>query len=142
MPTTHAHTSNSSYSFLDSLSNDPNVQQLLSNASRSHQTTLIHHDYDTIYNPSLINQLLTTNPLTIAIHNTRNLSDSTKYNQVLETMLNKNIDFLGVTETCHPKGQRFKAPSNLHYTAFWSNIVNKKAGVGLILHRKWSPYIR
>ena len=47
-----------------------------------------------------------------------------------------------MTETCHPKGQKYKVPHHPKYTAFWSSTINRHAGVGLVLHRKWCPFIQ
>ena len=52
------------------------------------------------------------------------------------------IDISRVTETGHPKGQPYKLNHHPNYTSFWSNVINKHAGVGLVLHRKWCPYVQ
>jgi len=62
--------------------------------------------------------------------------------QLLETLSLHKIDFCGVTETGHKKGQPYKLDHHPTYTALWSTVINRHAGVGLVLHRKWNPYIQ
>jgi len=111
--------SNTLHFFLTNLSKQPKIAQLLDSNYRQHQITLIHHDLDTIeYQDSLINQLLTANLLSITIHNTRNLSNTTKYTQLLETLTMHKVDFCSVTETGHLKGQKYKLTQHPTYSAF------------------------
>ncbi len=128
---------------MNKLISQPNISSLLDENYKQHQTTLIHHDLDHLPpHDSLINQILTANPLSIATHNTRKLSDTTKYAQLLETLSLHKVDFCGITETGHAKGQSYKLAQHEAYTAFWSTTINRHAGVGLVLHRKWCPYIQ
>ncbi len=104
---------------------------------------MIHHDLDTIeQQDDLVNQLLTANPMTISTHNTRSIADTTKYNQLLETLTLHNVDICGITETRHTKGQKYQTKQHPDFTAFWSSSINRHAGVGLIVHKKWCPYIQ
>ena len=52
------------------------------------------------------------------------------------------VDFCEVTETDHMKAQPYKAKQYPNHISFWSSIINRYAGVGLILHRKWSTYVQ
>ncbi len=125
------------HSFLQQLSKDTNVNNLLLQNQERHRALLIQHDYDHIQdNESLITQLLTANPFTVATHNTRNISATTKYLQLIETLKSHNIDFYGMMETCHPKGMKYKDTYHPDYTAIWSTHINRHAGVGLVIHRK------
>ncbi len=72
----------------------------------------------------------------IITYNICNLSDTTKLNQLLETINNYNIDFFELTKTYYPKGIKFKTLTNPTYIAFWSTYINRHAGVGIILYRK------
>jgi len=122
---------------LNNFSNQPNIAQLINTQHVQHQTSLIYNDLDNVeHNASLIQQLLTANSLTISIHNTRNISDTTKYSQLLEILTMHKVDFCGITETGHVKGQSYKLSIHPDYTAFWSTVINRYAGVGLVLHRK------
>ncbi len=72
--------SNHTQSFLNNLSNQQDITQLLNTNLRQHQDTLIQHDLNNIeHNESLIQQLITANPFTVTTHNTRKISDTTKY---------------------------------------------------------------
>jgi len=73
---------------------------------------------------SLIQKLLTANPLTISTHNTRKIADTIKYSQLLDTLSLHNVDFCGLTETGHAKGQPYKLTQHSTYTAFWSTVIN------------------
>ncbi len=57
-------------------------------------------------------------------------------------MNNHNIDFFELTKTCHPKGMKFKTPYHPDFTSFWSLYINRHAGVGIVLKRKWCTYIQ
>ena len=57
-------------------------------------------------------------------------------------MIMHKVDISGVTETGHLKGQHYKFNHHPNYMSFWSNVINRHAGVGLILHRKWCPYVQ
>ena len=57
-------------------------------------------------------------------------------------MIQYNIDFFGLTETCHQLGQRYKLQSHLLFTAYWSICPNRHARVGIVLHRKWCIYVQ
>jgi len=129
--------------FLKQLSEQSDISNLLNSNYKQHQATLIHHDLDSLeHQDGLINQLLTANPLTITTHNTRNLSDTTKYTQLLENLTLHKVDFCDVTETGHSKGQKYKMKHHKDFLAFWSSSINRYAGVGLIIHRKWCPFIQ
>ncbi len=131
------------HSFLQQLSNNPHINNLLHQNYEQHQALLIHHDYDNIQNnDSLITKLFTTKPFTIATHNTRNISNTTKYLQLIETLKSHNINFYGMTETCHPKGMKYKNTYHPDYTAIWSTRVNRHAGVSLLIHHKWCTHIQ
>ena len=135
--------SNHTQSFLDNLSNQQDITQLLNTNLRQHQDTLIQHDLNNIeHNESLIQQLITANPFTVFTHNTRKISDTTKYVQLLETLSLHKVDFCGLTETSHVKGQSYKLNQHPSYTAFWSTVINRHVGVGLALHRKWCPFVQ
>ena len=84
----------------------------------------------------LVNQLLTANPLIITTHNTQKISDTTKYAQLLEMLTLHKVDFCGLTETGHPKGQPYKLTQHPEYMTFWSSVINRHTDVGLALHRK------
>jgi len=128
---------------LNNLSEQQEISTLLQANLRQHQQTLIHHDLDMLDNNNeLITQLFTSNPLTISTHNTRVLSDTTKLAQLLETLSLHQVDICGVTETSHPQGQKYQFPHHPEYLAFWSSHINRHAGVGLIVHRKWCTYIQ
>ena len=47
-----------------------------------------------------------------------------------------------MTETCHPKGMKYKNTYHPDYTAIWSTSINRHAGVGLLIHRKWCTHIQ
>ena len=129
--------------FLNNLLTQPDITTLLNENYRQHQTTLIHHNLDLIeQQESLVNKLLTANPLTITTHNTRKLSDTTKYAQLLETLILHKVDICRVTKTDHTNGQKYKMTQHLEFSAFWSFTINWYAGVSLIIHRKWCPYIQ
>ncbi len=129
--------------FLKQLNTQPDISQLLNDNYQQHQANLIRHDLDNIeHQETLIYQLLNNNPFIISTHNTRNLSDTTKYEQLLETLIMHHIDFCGVTETGHTKSQTYKHKHHPNYAGFWSNNINRHAGVGLILHRKWYHYVQ
>ena len=131
------------HSFLQQLSNDPNINNLLHQHHEQHQALLIHHDYDYIKNnDSLISKLLTAKPFTVTTHNTRNISDTIKYLQLIETLKSHNIDFYGMMEICHPKGMKYKSTYHPDYTAIWNTRVNRHAGVGLLIYRKWCTHIQ
>ena len=131
------------HSFLNNLINQPDISHLLNSNYRQHQTTVIQHDLDTLeHQDGLINQLINANPLTITTHNTRNLSDTTKFAQLLETLTLHKVDICGVTETGHTTGQKYKTKQHPEFAAYWSTSVNRYAGVGLIIHRKWCTYIQ
>ncbi len=127
----------SPHSFLDQLSQQSDISHLLQTNYTQYQANLIHHDLDNLdHQDALINRLLTANPLSISTHNTRKISDTTKYAQLLETLTMHKIDICGVTETDHPKGQKYKFSHHPDYAAFWSSSINRHAGVGFIIHRK------
>ena len=108
-----------SHSFLINLSQQPDIAALLQTNLSQHQTNLIHHDLDNLDDQNnLINHLLTSNPLTISTHNTRIISDTTKYIQLLETLDLHKVDICGVTETGHSIGQKYKFPNHPEYSAF------------------------
>ena len=86
--------------------------------------------------------MLNSNPLAIFTHNTHKISDTTKYAQLLETLSLHKIDFCEITETGHMKGQPYKLNYHPDYLSFWSNVINRHAGVGLVLHRKWCSYVQ
>ncbi len=131
------------HSFLQQLSNDTQINNLLQQNQERHRALLIQHDFDHIQNnENLITQLLTANPFTVATHNTRNISATTKYLQLIETLKSNNIDFYGMTETCHQKGMKYKDSYHPEYTAIWSSLINRHAGVGLLIHRKWCTHIQ
>ena len=112
----------SPHSFLNNLSEQPDIATLLKANLRQHQQTIIHHDLDTLDdNNELITRLLTSNPLSISTHNTRGLADTTKLTQLLETCSLHKVDICGVTETNHPHGQKYKLAQHPEYTAFWSS---------------------
>jgi len=97
----------SPHSFLDSLFKQPEILNLLQTNYSQHQANLIHHNLNNLENQdNLINQLFTANPLSISTHNTRNISDTTKYAQLLETLSLHNIDICGVTEMDYFKLQK------------------------------------
>ncbi len=52
------------------------------------------------------------------------------------------MDICGVTETGHIKEQKYKTKHHPDYAAFWSSVINRHTGVGLIIHRRWCPYIQ
>ena len=134
---TQATVENISHNFLDNLSTQPDISQLLKDNYKQHQATLIQHDLDHIeHNEPLINQLLNHNSLTISTHNTRNISDIFKYTQLLETLTMNKVDFCSVTEIRHMKSQPYKHKHHPNYTVLWSTTINRYAGVGLILHHK------
>src|SRR6266540_3208671 len=114
-----------SHSFLNQLANQTDISQLLQTNYNQHQAKLIHHDLDNSDIPdALINQLLTANPMAIFTHNTRIISDTTKYEQLLATLSLHKIDICGVTETGHQIGQKYKFQQHLEYKAFWSSSIN------------------
>src|SRR6266540_6601411 len=80
--------------------------------------------------------------MAISTYNIRIISDTTKYAQLLETLTLHKIDICGVTETGHQIGQKYKFPHHPEYKAFWSSSINRFAGVGLIINRKWCHYIQ
>src|SRR6266498_5261674 len=134
---------NPTHSFLNKLFNQPDITDLLNDNYIQHQTTLIHHDLDQIEpQASLVHQLLIANLLTITTHNTRKLSDTTKYAQLLETLTLHKVDICGVTETDHTIRQKYKHSHHLDFLAFWNSTINRHTGVSLILHHKWCPYIQ
>ncbi len=66
---------------------------------------LIQHDFDTIINNNpLINQLFATQLLTIATYNIQIISDTTKYSQLLKTLILYKVDFYSITEIGYNKG--------------------------------------
>ena len=133
----------SPHSFLANLAAQPDISQLLQTNHTQHQANLIHHDLDNIENKdTLVNHLLSADILSISTHNTRIIYDTTKYAQLIETLTLHKIDICGVTETGHDKGQKYKFQHHPTYSAFWSSSINRHAGVGLILHRKWCTYIQ
>src|SRR6266498_4490787 len=135
--------SNHTQSFLNDLSNQQDITQLLNTNLKQHQDTLIQHNLDDIdQHDSLIQKLLTANPLTISTHNTRKIADTIKYSQLLDTLSLHNVDFCGLTETGHAKGQPYKLTQHSSYTAFWSTVINRHAGVGLVLYRKWCSFVQ
>jgi len=83
-----------------------------------------------------------TNLFTVITHNTCNISDTTKLYQLFETMSTHKIDFYRLSETYYPKGIKFKTQYHPTYIAFWSTKINRHAGIGIILHQKWSTYIQ
>ena len=46
------------------------------------------------------------------------------------------VDICSITETNHVKRQPYKFKLHSNYMAFWSTVINRYAGVGLVLHRK------
>src|SRR6266498_4452087 len=54
----------------------------------------------------------------------------------------QKVDFCGITETGHKKGQSYKLNQHSEYIGYWSNVINCHAGVGLVMHRKWSAYVQ
>ncbi len=104
---------------MKNLSEQTDISNLLNSNYHQHQATLIHHDLDMIENnDGLISQLLTANPLTIITHNTRNLSDTIKYAQLLEILSLHKVDFCDVTETGHTIGQKYKTKHHPDFSVF------------------------
>jgi len=110
---------NTLHSFLNKLSQQQDISQLLNSNYYQHQATLIDYDLDSIVsNEHLVNKLLTANPLTIITHNTRNISDTTKYTQLLEILTIHKVDICDLTETDHAKGQKYKLVYHPIYCAY------------------------
>jgi len=131
------------HSFLNSLSEQPEISNLLQTNFAQHKKNLIHHDLDNLDDQNeIINKLLTSNPFTISTHNTRGISDTIKHAQLLETLSLHKVDICGVTETGHSKGHKYKFTQHPEYSAFWSSHINRHAGVGLLVHRKWCSFIQ
>ena len=100
---------NPTHSFLQHLSQQTEITHLLNTNYQQYQTDLINRDLENIeHQNTFVNQLLTAHPLIIITHNTRKLSDTTKFVQILETLTIHQVDFCGLTETGHAKGQPYK----------------------------------
>jgi len=79
--------------------------------------------------------------LTFATNNVHGLNNSVKNNQIIDTFIQQQIDFVGLTETHHKQYQELQCKEQSFYDTFWSNNFNKFTGVGLLINKQWSKYI-
>src|SRR5271167_3652147 len=92
------------------------------------------------------NIVLNNNVLKISTLNIRGLCESSKQNNLIDTIINRNISILGVSETkLSPKQApfAFKYTNNSPYL-FYSSSHHEHVlgqGVGLLIHENYAKYI-
>ena len=74
--------------------------------------------------------------LTFATNNVYGLNNSIKNKQIIDTFIQQQIDFVGLSETHHKQFQELQCKDQIFYDTFWSNNFNKFTGVGLLVNKK------
>ena len=88
-----------------------------------------------------VDQIISGDLLTFATHNVKGLRTDIKSKQIIDHFTDKNIDFIGLTETCHNRSLYFKHKNDPAFQIYWGKS-SDHAGVAMLISKKWAKYIQ